>query len=145
MIVTRRHFQSHLEQLDQLLAPYSQRGTCFIVAKSVSAVDTGAHFFYWLNALNYVPVISDCKLVTGGWVSRPVSGGRSLDILPDSAVLSRLAAEADVLFFALDGNMRRYQHQVPGIRFRRLLSQVGPVSVWRVDGGPRTPTRERAR
>jgi hypothetical protein len=144
VIVKRRYSQSHLEQLDQVLAPFSDRSACFIVAKSRAVVETGAHFIYGLNALDYVPVISDCKLVTGSWVSRPVSGGRSLGKLPNSAVLSRLAAEGSVLFFGSDRQMRRYQRQVPGIRFRRLPSRVGQLSVWLVDGGPRTPTMERA-
>ena len=131
VIVKRRHFQSHLEQLDQILETFSERSACFVVAKSRTVVETGAHFLYGLNALDYVPVISGCKLVTGSWVSRPLSGGRSLDGLPSLAVLSQLAAEGNVLFFGWDRQMKRYQQQVPGIRFRRLPSRVGPVSVWR--------------
>jgi hypothetical protein len=138
LIVKRRYFQSHLEQLDQVLAPFQEESACFIVANSRPVDETGAHFIYGLNALDYVPVISDCKLVTGSWVSRPLSGGRSLGRL-HSAMLSQLTAEGDVLFFGLDQQMRRYQQQVPGIRFRRLPSRVGPMSVWRVDGGPLTP------
>jgi hypothetical protein len=134
LIVKRRHFQSHLEQLDQVLAPFSERSACFIVAKSRPVDETGAHFIYGLNALDYVPVISDCRLVTGSWISRPLSGGRSLGGLPDSAVLSQLAAEANVLFFGFDRQMRRYQRQVPGIRFTRLPNRVGQAFVWRVDG-----------
>jgi hypothetical protein len=144
VIVKRRYYQSSLEQLDQVLAPFSEGSACFIVAKSRPVIETGAHFIYGLNALDYVPVISDCKLVTGSWVSRPLSGGRSLGKLPDSAVLSQLAAEGNVLFFGSDQQMRRYQRQVPGIRFRRLPSRVGPLRVWRVDGAPRTPAMERA-
>ena len=144
LIVKRRYHQSHLEQLDQVLAPFSERSACFIVAKSRPVAETGAHFIYGLSALDYVPVISDCKLVTGSWVSRPLSGGRNLGRLPDSAVLSQLAVEGSVLFFGSDRQMNRYQHQVPGIRFRRLPSRVGSQSVWRVDGRPRTHTMERA-
>jgi hypothetical protein len=137
VIAKRRYFQSSLEQLDQVLAPFSEASPCFIVAPSRPVIETGAHFIYGLNALDYVPVISDCKLVTGSWVSRPLSGGRSLGRLPDSAVLSQLAAEANVLFFGMDQQMRRYQHQVPGIRFTRLPSRVGTLSVWRVNSAQR--------
>jgi hypothetical protein len=133
VIVKRRHFQSHLEQLDQVLAPFSEKSACFIVAWSRPVVETGAHFIHGLNALDYVPVISDCKLVTGSWVSRPLTGGRSLGRFPDSAVLSQLAVKANVLFFGVDGQMRRYQLQVPGIRFTRLPSRVESLSVWHVD------------
>lgn len=143
-IVKRRHFQSHLEQLDQLLEPFSEKGACLIVATSRPVAKTGAHFIYESNALNYAPVISDCKLVTGGWVSRPLSGARSLGGLPDSALLSQFAAEANVLFFGSDRKMRRYQHDVPGIRFTRLPGRVGPLSVWRVDAEPRAPAVEKS-
>jgi hypothetical protein len=145
LIVKRRRLRSDVEQLDRLLAPYSESGPCFVVAKSMPVIETGAHFIYWLSALDYVPVISDCRLVTGGWASRPVSGGRNLEVLPDAAVLSQLAAEASVLFFAVDQNLGRYEEQVPGIRFKRLRGKVGPVSVWRVEAEARSdgdnPTR----
>ncbi|MDJ0956816.1 MAG: hypothetical protein QNI91_08175 [Arenicellales bacterium] len=97
LLVKASHIsRQEIKEATSTLAAFSEKAPCYVATQGLPIADRYAHGY---RLVSYVPVVSDCTVVSGSWIHTPMPGGRDNDGFPSQSFVQRLNDKgADLVF-----------------------------------------------
>ena len=91
--------RQEIKEATSTLAVFDKKAPCYVATKGLPIADRYTHGY---RLVSYVPVVSDCVVVSGSWIHMPMPGGRDLNGLPSQSLVQRLNDKGAALVFVGD-------------------------------------------
>jgi len=132
-VFNQRLGREEIYQVGDALGRLGRGGSCLLVTESHSMGDRVVVQSY--KPLEYVELVSNCRVINGTWMSPSIEDGRVLGGLPSPAAFERLEPGSAVFVLASPERVADYQARLPGFTLAPTGETVGPLTAWAVRPG----------